>query len=1106
MRNKDKILVYIFLVILFVIISGLLYQSNKTNSTNTKNIEKFEFNSSIQSAQNVQLTNVPIDLTIQQPKPINSRPCTVYRVDDPDTTVDQHLRDLCDNGFFDRSLNDINNRLQYLNSNPANALTSAEQTELYDINNYYQKYKDIPYKACKADLFNWYEPTQISNGDKNIVKNDKDTVNRDPTSWAYCYKPVSTTSQNNADINNNARTLADNVANSGKGINAVPLSISSDLTSYVSPFNDNNIYSRVVFNTFTVDDFINNPVNPNAQVINGNICAPDNLPGNISDITNRMRANYLVFQLQDTANTVAFFNPANFNKTTHRFEIISDPAYLKNIYAQLFVDVTNIAPQNDQNIICSPNTFGSAFVHMLRNDICNDPAMKGKIFEKSGRVIDIKNQTTFPFSLATNLGVPSTTLGQTVNNMTISQLQQQIINLNADIVAKQADIQQQRNNIASAESIIRDLEISLAGAIIAAIFNPTALYVIAGNIALQQQYISGYQSQIASDSQAIINDLNTIINYLNTIQTLEGQFLSMIDNYVNEKNPAFLIGNTFTNFDFTKESNDANIYVYIGQDLVTTNGIYDNMKIYCYSQNCTASQAVAMPIPCQLNTANNLLTSMTGINQTALSAAENAKTKAEWKSIGCFKDSSTCRTIPHKLNTIDGSLNSSTDPLYDCIKLANNANAGYDTIGLQDGNCYAGKAPIYNLYGNSSDNQCSTGNFGSPLTNKVYTKSGKIPDLPQDVPGYIKTINTDCGKYANEHFANPNKNDSNNSKNDSNTGVIEKFDLAGNIRNATSTCSSTFSCYNVNANISTGNAVALTGTQTVTSGGVSANYQNLNPITLQVVLYVDCGYSGKSKGFPIGNYPWLPYAGFPNDALSSISVPEGLTVDLYWDGNFQGEKWTINGPYNQDCFLNIPSRNTRGLSWNDQVSSMKVYSANYSPRQYKNIPNVDYPGGSITYYTGQFSDCPLVCDNTPGCIGYIPRKDNGHDCWLKGTYTDNLRNTLHTNFRDINFIENDPNAPQVIVYEDCWYGGRSKNFGIGEYPWIEDAGFPNDMVSSIVVPAGLSVDLYWDWHFEGEKLTIDGPSNIECLTNKISVNQPWLSWNDQISSLKVRYT
>jgi hypothetical protein len=172
-------------------------------------------------------------------------------------------------------------------------------------------------------------------------------------------------------------------------------------------------------------------------------------------------------------------------------------------------------------------------------------------------------------------------------------------------------------------------------------------------------------------------------------------------------------------------------------------------------------------------------------------------------------------------------------------------------------------------------------------------------------------------------------------------------------------------------------------------------------------------------------------------------------------------------------------------------------------RTYKNIPNVNYPLNDITYYTGSFSDCPTICDNTPGCVGYVPDKNRGQNCWLKNSFIN--RSTYNTTTLDINFIERDPNAPQVIFYIDCWYSGRSVNLQVGDYPWIEDVGFPNDTLSSLVVPAGLTVELYWDWHFTGPMIKYVGPVNVECLTNAWCPERG-RSWNDQVSSMKVYYT
>jgi hypothetical protein len=95
------------------------------------------------------------------------------------------------------------------------------------------------------------------------------------------------------------------------------------------------------------------------------------------------------------------------------------------------------------------------------------------------------------------------------------------------------------------------------------------------------------------------------------------------------------------------------------------------------------------------------------------------------------------------------------------------------------------------------------------------------------------------------------------------------------------------------------------------------------PPKLAASIWTDCNYSGQKLDMVIGDYPWLPNVGFPNDMMSSIKVPAGLTVTLYVDSWYNGDAWTIDGPSDQWCFI----YNSRpGGNWNDVVSSMKVYN------------------------------------------------------------------------------------------------------------------------------------------------------------------------------------
>ena len=53
---------------------------------------------------------------------------------------------------------------------------------------------------------------------------------------------------------------------------------------------------------------------------------------------------------------------------------------------------------------------------------------------------------------------------------------------------------------------------------------------------------------------------------------------------------------------------------------------------------------------------------------------------------------------------------------------------------------------------------------------------------------------------------------------------------------------------------------------------------------LVATFYTDVNYTGTAVSLPIGDYPWIPNNGIPNDAVSSVKVPFGLKVVLYADG------------------------------------------------------------------------------------------------------------------------------------------------------------------------------------------------------------------------------
>jgi len=83
----------------------------------------------------------------------------------------------------------------------------------------------------------------------------------------------------------------------------------------------------------------------------------------------------------------------------------------------------------------------------------------------------------------------------------------------------------------------------------------------------------------------------------------------------------------------------------------------------------------------------------------------------------------------------------------------------------------------------------------------------------------------------------------------------------------------------------------------------------------RVVIYTDADYKGQSASLLPGTYATMAEIGFPNDALSSLSVPDGYRVVLYEHSNFGGKNYTITNSKSRFYISN----------WNDKTSSIAVY-------------------------------------------------------------------------------------------------------------------------------------------------------------------------------------
>jgi len=101
-------------------------------------------------------------------------------------------------------------------------------------------------------------------------------------------------------------------------------------------------------------------------------------------------------------------------------------------------------------------------------------------------------------------------------------------------------------------------------------------------------------------------------------------------------------------------------------------------------------------------------------------------------------------------------------------------------------------------------------------------------------------------------------------------------------------------------------------------GGYNNNnnqqYQN-HQTDERVILYTDSNFKGLSSSVLPGTYSTMALAGFSDNSLSSLYLPQGYRVVLYEFENFGGKTYTITETRSGFTFT----------GWNDKASSIAIY-------------------------------------------------------------------------------------------------------------------------------------------------------------------------------------
>lgn len=137
-----------------------------------------------------------------------------------------------------------------------------------------------------------------------------------------------------------------------------------------------------------------------------------------------------------------------------------------------------------------------------------------------------------------------------------------------------------------------------------------------------------------------------------------------------------------------------------------------------------------------------------------------------------------------------------------------------------------------------------------------------------------------------------------------------------------------------------------------------------------VTLYTDINYGGTAVSLEEGSYNLsaLQSRGFKNDELSSVKVPAGYKVTLYWDDNFSGKTKELTS-----------DTSYVGDDWNDRMSSVKVERNGSASSSVPSYSTTQLSDGK--YYIQAVANDKFVCAEDGGNAPLTANRDSYSGAW-----------------------------------------------------------------------------------------------------------------------------
>lgn len=166
---------------------------------------------------------------------------------------------------------------------------------------------------------------------------------------------------------------------------------------------------------------------------------------------------------------------------------------------------------------------------------------------------------------------------------------------------------------------------------------------------------------------------------------------------------------------------------------------------------------------------------------------------------------------------------------------------------------------------------------------------------------------------------------------------------------------------------------------------------------------------------------------------------------------------------------------------------------------YKTITGLDFPGNDLANLPGGWKECVVACNARDDCKGFVMATDS-QNCWLKGSFGASTPSSVRPTFikTQQSIFGGLFGGNKVTLYVDCNWSGLAVSLPPGAYPDIAAAGFPQNALSAVRVPQGMSITIYEKVNFGGQGMIIKRDEGC-FVTSGAWTQNGW--WNDKTCSV-----